>query len=318
MTLRQSRLNRAVVISLFLGMCLWTGWAAAAEPWPALNVRGFARRPAFNGNVVDTSILHLRNVPQNAYLIWDRDRPSEQRRDFGGYNVYRSIGPDSAHATLLRRYILNPGRLFGDANLNPDNGAQSRMWTFRDDVLPTTGLFIDPDSILNFIRVPRFTGLIRSGVAIFDTIWERRVFPGPKGGFDYYYYVTICDSTENGEDLTPRSAGMVGPLVPTGASVQNNLDVVKVVPNPYSFHADWDLPGKRKIRFTNLPERVTITIYDVVGSRVRALEHRSAIDNGEDWDLIKENGDPAGPGIYIFRLAQPDGRERIGRFTVIR
>jgi hypothetical protein len=300
--------------------------AAATQDWPNVHLRGFAQRPCLTehpagtcstGDVVDTLALHYYNQGRCAFLMWDRDTLAEQREDFGGYSVYRSIGPDTAHMELLRRYILRPARVYGNAEVNPDNGSTSRLWTWRDDRLKGVGLFIDPDSIYAFDRIPVFAGL-RGGVAQFDTINARGRMAGPKNGFDFYYAVTYCDTTENGEDMTPRSANMVGPVRPTGAPVRDNLDLVKVVPNPYTFGADWDMPGRRKIRFTNLPVEVKIAVYTATGDLVRTLSHNNGIDNGEDWDVKNGQGQEVGSGIYLFRLETPDGRSRVSRFTIIR
>ncbi|MBI5836021.1 MAG: hypothetical protein HZB25_02140 [Candidatus Eisenbacteria bacterium] len=309
-----------------LAALLWCALAAAAVPaaaqtgWPNLNVRGFALRPLFAGDVLDTSVASMRNYDQNAFLMWDRDTSMErQRADFGGYSVYRSIGPDTANMVLLRRYVLRPARTFGNSVRNPDNGSTSRLWTFRDDRLPGVGLFIDPDSVLSFDRIPLFSGF-RNGLPQFDTSYVRSTLAGPKNGFDYFYAVTICDTTENGEDLTPRGANMVGPVRPTGAPVKDDLDQVRVVPNPYTFRADWDVVGRRKIRFTNLPVHVKIEIYTADGALLRTLEHNSASDNGEDWDVKNGQGQEVGSGIYLYRLETLDGRgrSRVSRFTIIR
>ncbi|HVP39802.1 MAG TPA: hypothetical protein VMS93_11535 [Candidatus Saccharimonadales bacterium] len=304
--------------ALALGALAALPGPARAQQWPSLHLRGFALRPPYNAEVVDTVVAHFRNADQTVFLLWDRDTLAEKVPAFGGYNVYRTVGGDTTHMELLRRYALQPARIFGNAVINPDNGSSSRMWTWRDNKLKGVGLFIDPDSIFYFDRIPFHTGQIRGGVEEIDTINVRGTMPGPKNGFELYYAVTYCDTTENGEDLTPLSANMVGPIRPTGAPVAGNLDAVKVVPNPYSFHADWDLPGRRKIRFTNLPVQVTIDIYTADGARVRTLSHSSTLDNGEDWDVKNGQGQDIGSGIYIFRLATPDGRTRVGRFTVIR
>jgi hypothetical protein len=301
--------------------------AGAAEGWPSLHLRGFAMRPcqtehpagncAGGGDIVDTLRQNYYNQDQNVFLLWDRDSLMEQRPDFGGYSVYRSIGPDTLHMTLLRRYVLRPARLFGTAERNPANGSTSRYWTFRDDRLPGVGLFIDPDSILQFNRVPVFASLIK-GVISYDTVYQRGKMPGPKNGFDYYYAVTYCDTTENAPDLTFRSANLVGPVRPTGAAVRDNLDLVKVVPNPYTFRTDWDLPGQRKILFTNLPVQVKIDVFTTTGELVRTLNHNSSVENSEPWDMKNGSDQDIGSGIYIFRLETPEGRSRISRFTVIR
>jgi hypothetical protein len=312
--------------------CAWLllpAMAAAQGGWPNLNVRGVALRAPGHGDLRDTVLANYTNSSNTVSLVWDRDSASEARVDFGGYAVYRNFGPDTAGMTLLRRYVKRPSEKFGNGIPNPDNGQSSRLWTWldsprRDDggnllpYRPYAGLFCDPDSILAFNRQLVQIGTDPGGAAIFDTAYVRETLSGPVNGFKYYYAVTIVDTTVDGNDLTPRTAGLVGPLVPTTAPVANNLDVVKVVPNPYTFHADWDVNKKGKVRFVDLPTQVTIDIYSATADHVRTLQHNNPIDSGEDWDLQNGQGMDVLSGIYIFHLQTPDGRERVGRFTVIR
>jgi hypothetical protein len=316
----------ALTLSALLFVPLLNSPAAAQGGWPPLRVRGVALRPPFHSDLRDTVLANYTNSPRTVSLVWDRDSVSEARRDFGGYAVYRSFGADTVNMTLLRRYVKRPAEKFGNGTPNPDNGSTSHLWTWLDipnqnnngKVRPYAGMFTDPDSILAFDRELVQIGVDPAGIGIFDTAYVREILTGPSNGFEYYYSVTIIDTTVDGNDLTSRAAGLVGPLVPTDAPVLNNLDVVKVVPNPYTFKSDWDLATKHKVRFIDLPTRVTIDVYSAAGDHIRTLEHNNSIDNGEDWDLKNGQGNDVLSGIYIFHLLTPDGRERIGRFTIIR
>ena len=285
---RQAFVRLLLLAAAAVALTASPAWARGKDDWPSLHVRGVALRPPcgpcdhpyFPGDArcesTDTDTAHYCNANNNATLIWDRDPVAESRPDFGGYNVYRSHGPvasidptrtDYVQVTLLRRYIKRPEGSFGNGDVNPDNGSASRLWTFRDNRLPTAGFFIDPDSIYYFIQtLSPVINQTNGQVIRVDTVFTRqfdKYIAGPKNGFDYYYYVTYADTTVSGEDLTPLAAdgSWAGPIRPTGAVVAANLDAIKVVPNPYQFHEDWDLPSRRKIRFTNLPARATISIY---------------------------------------------------------
>ncbi len=309
----------ALMLSLVATAAIAPHTRAADAPWPGLRLRGFALYPAFQqgtADLVDTTSANASNKDEVVTLVWDRDSLAETRPDFGGYAVYRAQGPFPTRAVLLRRYIKQPDISFGTGNVDPQTGSESRLWTFRLRQ-GNIGLFIDPDSIYSFDRIP-FLHLPVSNPPRFDTAYVRTVLPGPKNGFDYYYYVTVVDTTINGEDLTERSANSVGPIRPTGFVVPNNLEVIRVLPNPYQFRADWDLPGARKIRFIRLPARCTIEIYSAAGDKVRVLEHNNPLDNGEDWNVKNGAGNEVGGGIYIWRISTPEGRERIGRLTVVR
>jgi hypothetical protein len=295
-------------------------------PWKSLGLRGFALRPSFVAeagsplpDVVDTSVARFYNVNRTVTLVWDRDSLAEASPDFGGYSVYRSVGPDMSQATLLRRYIKNPAASFGPGGVDPATGSSSWLWTFRREVgVRNVGLFIDPDSIYSFDRTLKAFVPAGQQEPVIDTVYSRIVLAGPKDGFEYYYSVTICDTTLSGEDLTPRDANKVGPIQPTGRAIANDLDLIRVVPNPYTFKADWDFPGRRKIRFTNLPARATIEIYTAAAELVRVLDHSNTLDSGQDWDTKNGKGTEVGAGIYIYRVFTPDGHEKSGRFTIIR
>ena len=300
-------------------LSLSAGAVRAQDSWPALHVRGFSLRPRLvsdSTGLADTALSSFTNSDQTVTLLWDRDSVAEKRITFGGYAVYRSVGPYPGQATLLRRYVKQPALSFGTGDPDTATGSPSRLWTFRLRQ-GNVGLFVDPDSILYFILQPR----LRVPVSVppqFDTLNARAVLTGPKNGFDYFYYVTVVDTTVNGEDLTLRSDGQVGPLRPTGGPVASNLEVIRVLPNPYVFHADWDLPDKRKIRWIRLPGKCSIEVYSVAGDRVVVLQHNNPQDDGQDWDVKNGQGNDVSSGIYIWRVSTPDGRERVGRMTIVR
>jgi hypothetical protein len=121
-------------------------------------------------------------------------------------------------------------------------------------------------------------------------------------------------------------------ITANAASVQanlnaNELDKVKVVPNPYivssGFEQSFLFTGgeiERSIQFIHLPQKCTIRIFNLRGVLIDVIEHESAIDNGSEyWDLLSSrNGKTVAYGIYIYHLDAPGIGERIGRFAIIR
>jgi hypothetical protein len=51
---------------------------------------------------------------------------------------------------------------------------------------------------------------------------------------------------------------------------------------------------------------------------VAVLQHNNPQDDGQDWDVKNGQGNDVSSGIYIWRVSTPDGRERVGRMTIIR
>ena len=107
----------------------------------------------------------------------------------------------------------------------------------------------------------------------------------------------------------------------------NKLDSIYVVPNPYVVtnvleQLDLQNPmdrGPRKIYFTNLPKKCTISIYTVSGDLVKTLEHQSNIDySQEHWDLTTKDNFPLAFGVYLYHVNAPGIGEKMGRFAVIK
>lgn len=97
----------------------------------------------------------------------------------------------------------------------------------------------------------------------------------------------------------------------------HDLDQIKVVPNPYIAHAEWEFrAGEKKIEFTHLPEQATIRIYTLAGDLVATLKHEN---NGgtASWDVQSVNQQAVAPGIYYYHVESPYG-EKIGKFAIIK
>jgi len=137
----------------------------------------------------------------------------------------------------------------------------------------------------------------------------------------YLYVITaVFPSGESGPTRTARAA-ILGPVrtgeepgltvVPTGARLQG-------APNPFAPHTTLrvTLPS-RSSRAGGDPRRVSVTIHDVGGRRVRSLEARLDGTGGGEvrWDGHGADGRPVPAGVYFARM-RVDGvevRERLIR-----
>jgi hypothetical protein len=95
---------------------------------------------------------------------------------------------------------------------------------------------------------------------------------------------------------------------------------VKVVPNPYivnsgPFNEEF---YKKKIRFTRLPAKCTITIFSISGEKVRELHHDDVDDGNLWWDLRSYNNQEIAPGLYIYVVETPGGDKKVDKFAVVR
>ncbi|MBZ0201126.1 MAG: hypothetical protein K8H86_14735 [Ignavibacteriaceae bacterium] len=105
--------------------------------------------------------------------------------------------------------------------------------------------------------------------------------------------------------------------------VKNNMNVIRVVPNPYIVSSLYEpefgelrREPLRQIQFINLPPECTIYIFSVNADRVKTLYHSSSAGT-ETWDLRSESGRQIAPGVYIYVVKTQDA-EYIERFAVIK
>ena len=99
----------------------------------------------------------------------------------------------------------------------------------------------------------------------------------------------------------------------------DDLDLIKVVPNPYIISAEWELDANYKqLCFTNLPTECDIHIYTLSGERVISLHHESETDGWEWWNLLSFNQQEIAYGCYIYVVETPSGKKKIGKFVVLR
>jgi hypothetical protein len=108
------------------------------------------------------------------------------------------------------------------------------------------------------------------------------------------------------------------------AVVQENLNNIYVVPNPYVAYSIAENPGRtltkrgdREIQFRNLPRKCTIRIYTIVGELVDKIE-KDDFTSMASWDLLSSEGMRIAYGVYIYHVEIPGVGEKIGRFAVIK
>ena len=92
------------------------------------------------------------------------------------------------------------------------------------------------------------------------------------------------------------------------------LENIQVVPNPYVAHSNYnETEYLRKIRFINLPETCSITIYTISGEKVHSLKHDNINDGNAWWDLRTINNQEISPGLYLFSV-ETENDKYIGKF----
>ena len=104
------------------------------------------------------------------------------------------------------------------------------------------------------------------------------------------------------------------------------MDLIKVVPNPYVAAADWEAKnpynsgrGPRALHFTHLPNQCTIRIFTINGELVDVIEHNSSLNDGTAiWDMLSKDNLSISYGIYVYHVDAPGIGEKLGKFAVIK
>ena len=307
---------------------------------------------AFKGPLPDS----IEQRPRTITVRFLRDRKAEARPDFGGYRVYRMSNlPDTTTAVLLRRFSRQTGdeRLWSfsvvdTATLQFRCGGQ----VVHDSVVT----FIDADSVGNFQKVCRVLDRFGRCLSIGDSVLKLVPPPGPHNGIRTWYAVTyeVRNRTENnyqdmyvrGRDVFDNFARCTTPGdtstcpvinlnhkalnvsngTPVNPFVQaveptpgpaSDVELVRVVPNPYRAIEAWDQPGGNEIHFINLPSRAKIRIYTVSGDLVAVIDHNDNVRDFARWDLKNDSGRDVASGIYMYRV-ETDQFSFQSRFVVIR
>ncbi len=100
------------------------------------------------------------------------------------------------------------------------------------------------------------------------------------------------------------------------ALAQGELARVRAVPNPYFTRSVYELTQfNRVIKFTHLPERCTIRIFNLAGDLIRTIEKNDNTSQAS-WNLETSRGLPVGSGIYIFHVDAPGIGTHVGKMAV--
>ncbi len=113
----------------------------------------------------------------------------------------------------------------------------------------------------------------------------------------------------------------MGEFGKTHEVMEDDLDLIRVVPNPYIVHSAYnEKVGSRLIRFTRLPNECRILIYTITGELVTSLEQSDPYEGNLWWNLRtghNQDGPEVAPGLYIYVVEAGD-LQRVGKFAIVR
>lgn len=301
---------------------------------------------SFGGPLADS----VRQQARSLTLRFLRDRIAEARPDFGGYRIYRmSATADTSRAVLVRRYSINSG---GELSSGLDLtwhfsrlDVQTMQYKCNGAVVHDSVItFVDPDSSGSYQKKCRRRNPVNDVcLSPGDSAFVLVSPPGPHDGFLTWYAITYeklnttdtdfedlfvpdtlnsfarCSDPLNRNtcpNLNSKLRNLVGPVEPTAGPTQD-LETIRVVPNPYRGNEVWDQPSNGEVHFINVPSRATIKIYTVAGDLVRQIEHDDKVRDFARWDLLSGAGKAVASGIYIYRV-EAGAFSFQNRFVVIR
>lgn len=89
------------------------------------------------------------------------------------------------------------------------------------------------------------------------------------------------------------------------------LKMIKAVPNPYYAYSEYETDKlDNRIKITNLPEKCTVSIYNVNGTLMRRYNKASTLTS-LDWDLKNHAGIPVAGGVYLIHIEVPGVGETV-------
>jgi len=123
--------------------------------------------------------------------------------------------------------------------------------------------------------------------------------------FPYFKFTTENISTEYNNEEKAKS----------------DLDEIAVVPNPYYAYAGGEGYERNaldnRVKITNLPEKCTITIYNVSGTLIRQF-FKDSPQTFFDWDLTNFAAVPIAGGVYIIHVKTDSGEKVVKWFGGLR
>ena len=156
-------------------------------------------------------------------------------------------------------------------------------------------------------------------------------------GQPYARYATVADISSEGDtikdqfdylDSTQYSANNWNPLYEfstdglgsqTGNTelAKNFMQQIRVVPNPYYSRSTYETSRlESTVKLINLPQRCTISIFNMGGTMVRRIEKDNPLSY-QDWDLKNHIRVPVAGGTYIIHIDAGELGEVILKLFVV-
>jgi hypothetical protein len=191
---------------------------------------------------------------------------------------------------------------------------------FRSSTIAgSTGLTATPATGTGFIfYINGHSFLMQTATLPSATTWNVRFFSGNITGSpgSYAFQPGLRPAAVPG--LRAR-VSFEGSTLNQTTTTDAQLALVHTVPDPYYVtNALEQSPNSKKLRFVNLPSQAIVRIYSLSGVLVQVLTLNDATGGGEvEWNLRNRNNQFVASGVYFYHVEAPDGKTKVGRFTVV-
>ena len=242
--------------------------------------------------------------------------------DSGGNRVYFiqdyvpvpfQVWDTDANVQLNAAFLENAGPPAApnqDGVWDPDDsgdGGREIVWLldklYFGDGTPDSTYFKDPD----------LQDVLAGKLDARYAVWPRATSTGaaPAAGDKLQFLTSIPSSPFDEFTFTTQAPN------PFDASLaKGELARVRAVPNPYFAHSAYELNRfNRVLKFTHLPARCTIRLFNLAGDLVRTIEKNDDTSQAT-WDLNTDHGLPIGSGVYIFHIDAPGVGTTTGKVAV--
>lgn len=152
------------------------------------------------------------------------------------------------------------------------------------------------------------------------TVWKARFYAGSitgsAAGGDFAFTPAVRPPAVPGLRVRVLYQGSTfNPATTTAAQMER----IHTVPDPYYVTNALETSANQKVlNFVNLPAQAVVRIYSVSGVLVNVLTQNDATSGGQlTWNLRNRNNQFVASGVYFYHVEAPDGKTKVGRFTVV-
>lgn len=230
-------------------------------------------------------------------MIWN---PTDQMRNSTGAPLFGGLQPIYVFGYRINDEV--------DANREcppyiGNNGVVS-TWVYDKFVTGTSASF--SDVFMNLVWV------VNPMLAAEQTLMSNDAKIRVRVNKEYNDFVATGDN--GGKPMYSWSLDDLATQVGVTSAIQDALDGINVVPNPYYAFSEYERNRlDTRVKLTNLPEKCTIKIYNVSGKLIRTYKKDNELTY-LDWDMKNSKGIPIASGVYLIHVDIPDVGETVIKF----